>query len=237
MGKVARSTARFAQVTPPFMPVFNSLSSTARFIEAAGEGAGIAGVDIIIGTTREEVNAFFCGDPTMQAPDPALIAERFAALTGKEDAIKLYRYFRPGGKPVDLLSDLTTDYMFRFPSLKLAETIAKTGASAWVYQFDWAPSDSPLKACHCLELPFVFGNPKKWIDAPMLKGAEPDIFDGISVTMRSAWISFVNTGNPTINNLWPKYHAKDRQTMRFDSVSGPVSDLAGAVWRGGFCYE
>ena len=95
MGKVARSTARFAQVTPPFMPVFDSLASTERFIEIAGKGAGIAGVDIIIGTTREEVNAFFCGDTTMQAPDLALVAERFAALTGKEGCHRIISPLSP----------------------------------------------------------------------------------------------------------------------------------------------
>ena len=127
--------------------------------------------------------------------------------------------------------------MFLFPSLKLAEAVVKAGANAWVYQFDWAPSGSPLKSCHCLELPFVFGNPQKWIDAPMLKGSDPDVFDGISTAMRSAWLSFIKTGNPVIDNSWPKYHPKNRQTMRFDSVIGTVGDLGGAEWRGGFSHE
>ena len=232
-GELARLTTRFGQVTPPFLPVLDSLASPERFIKAAAEGAGAAGVDLIIGTTREEMNAFFC-NPSMQDPDPALVAELFSALAGQEDALERYRRRRPGSRTVDLLSDLVTDHTFLFPSLRLAEAASKAGAGTWVYQFDWAPPNSPFKACHCLELPFVFGNPQAWSEAPMLQGTDPAALADLSAEIRFAWAGFAQTGDPAVSTPWPQYQANGRQTMRFASMIGPVGDPAGVTWRSGF---
>jgi para-nitrobenzyl esterase len=51
--------------------------------------------------------------------------------------------------------------------------------------------------------------------------------------MHGAWIAFARTGKPVHVSLpaWPPYRREDRLTMRFDSVIGPVSDLAGLAWR------
>ncbi|AUX38926.1 carboxylesterase [Sorangium cellulosum] len=231
-GALARATARFGQVVPPFMPVIDHLADPARFLDSAAEGAGAARVDLIVGTTREEANAFFC-DPSAQEhdPDAAQLAGRFAALAGHEDAIERYRQRRPGGRAVDLLSDLVTDYTFLFPSLRFAEAAAEAGARVWVYQFDWAPPGTPFKACHCLELPFVFGNPHAWRGAPMVQGAAAAELADLSAVIRGAWTGFARTGEPTACAPWPEYRAWDRQTMRFASVIGPVGDPAGAAWR------
>ena len=231
-GLLMRSTARFGQIAPPFMPVYDELSLVDTFIERAGAGAGAAGIDVIIGTTRDESHAFFVGNPQMQNPDPGLVEGFFAGLTGRTDSIELYRQLRPGGGVMDLLSAVAGDYATVFPSLRLAERVGAAGAKAWVYQFDWAPLGSPFKACHCIELPFVFGNRAQWADAPMIRNADPEIFDGISAAMRTAWISFVRTGQPAADGYWPTYDVSGRQTMRFDAVSGPVGDLAGVAWRG-----
>jgi para-nitrobenzyl esterase len=229
--QLARLTARFGQVAPPFMPVIEELSTPERFIAAAAEGAGTANVDLIIGTTREETNAFFCGNPVMENPDPAQVAERFATLAGREDAIEDYHKRRPGGKTVDLLSDLITDHAILRPSLRLAKAATQAGARVRVYQFDWAPPTSPLKACHCLELPLVFGTLEAWRDAPMLRGADPAILTDLSATIRSTWIGFVNTGNPSLSIPWPRYQMESRQTMLFAEKLGPVGNPAGIAWQ------
>jgi para-nitrobenzyl esterase len=98
--------------------------------------------------------------------------------------------FRPGG---DRGAELT-ESMFRRP----AERIAERGNPAWAYQFDWCPAGSPFGACHCIELPFVFGNQPAWRDAPMLGGAVPSALVDF---VQAAWISFVRDGDPG----WPVY--------------------------------
>lgn len=100
--------------------------------------------------------------------------------------------FHPGGdRGVEL-----TESMFRRP----AELIARRGSPAWAYQFDWCPPGSPFGACHCIELPFVFGNLPAWRDAPMLAGSAPSALVDI---VQTAWISFVRNGDPG----WPAYES------------------------------
>ncbi|GHO90671.1 para-nitrobenzyl esterase [Reticulibacter mediterranei] len=226
MGELARRTTHFAQIAPPFMPVIDEISAPERFLEAAAAGAGVAGIDLIIGTTREEAHAFFSS-----GVDETLIAERFAALAGSTNALEHYRYRRPGASLTALLSDLVTDTTFLFPSLRFAEAASGAGARSFVYQFDWSPPTSPLQACHCLELPFVFGNLDDWHDAPMLQGTDPDMFAALSGAVRAAWIRFVQKGDPSASVPWPFYKADGRQTMRWASHLGPVGDPAGISWR------
>lgn len=222
--KLAQEIARFGQIVLPFMPVFDSLSATERFIGMAAKGAGEAGIDLLIGTNREEANALLLNVPNL---DSALVKERFLAVTGKEEAFEQYRLRRPGSTHIDLLSDLITDYAIRLPSLKLAEAAHEAGSHTWVYQLDWAPHESPFKACHGIELPFTFGNLEACQEAPMFQGADLEVVSDISAAVRSAWIGFIRTGNPGVSIPWPSYEPKQRQTMRYASVIGAVGDLAG----------
>ncbi len=215
---VARGEARFADTTPPFQPVLGRFDDAAPFIaEIARDFDGKA---LLIGATREEMHAFFARDPAMDAPDPGAVAERFAALTGDAGAIELYRRRRPDGTPRDLLGDLVTDSVFAHPTYELAGATAEHGTPVWAYQFDWAPPDSPFKACHCIELPFVFGTFPAWPDAAMLAGADPAGLETLSAAIRGAWIAFVRDGDPTHDGMprWPGYTRDRRQTMRFASV-------------------
>jgi len=222
-GKLAQEITRFGQLTLPFMPVFDSLSTTDRFIEMAAKGAGEASIDLIIGTNREEANILL---GNIKDVDPALVNDRFVALTGKEEAIERYRWRRPGSTTIGLVSDLLTDYTFLLPSLRLAEEVHKAGSHTWVYQLDWAPLGSPYKACHGIELPFIFGNFEAYKDVPILQGANPKVVSDLTTAVRSAWIGFIRTGNPGVSIPWPFYEPDQRKTMRYASIIGPVGDLA-----------
>ncbi|MFD1936601.1 hypothetical protein ACFSKW_34525 [Nonomuraea mangrovi] len=52
---------------------------------------------------------------------------------------------------------------------------------------------SPYGACHCIELPFVFGDPAPWRQAPMLGGEMPD---ALVAEVQRAWSGFVHHGDP-----------------------------------------
>ena len=79
----------------------------------------------------------------------------------------------------------------------------------------------------------MFNNLENWTNSPMLKGARADEIKGLAEAMHRSWIAFARTGKPEHPSLpaWPPYLREDRMTMRFDSVIGPVSDLAGLAWR------
>ncbi|WP_063040193.1 carboxylesterase/lipase family protein [Nocardia pseudovaccinii] len=94
---------------------------------------------------------------------------------------------------VDDAADTVTHQLFRAPTLRLAETLAVQGNTAWLYRFDWHPATSPFGACHCLELPFLLGNAAAWAHAPMLMGERPQ---ALVEDMRERWIGFIRHGDP-----------------------------------------
>ncbi len=229
--QIARENARFAEIEPAFPPVFDQFESFDATADRLAGEITARGLDVMIGTTREEMHAFLVADPAMAEPDPTKVADRFAALAGSAQAIEAYRRRRPGGDLRDLLADLGTDHRFLFPALGLAERIAARGRRVWVYQFDWGAPGSPWHACHCIELPFVFGTWRTW-QAPMLAGADPGQCEALSAAMMGGWSRFARGGDPGADAVpWPAYNADRRETMRFDAIVGPVGDLAGFGWR------
>ena len=226
-GALARARARFADSTPPFMPMVGTAMSQAQLIDGIAEGA--AGMEILIGTTREEVHAFYAANPAMAAPPEAMVRACFAEQAGSEDAIEGYRLRRPGGRAMDLLGDLASDLNFTWPSMRLAAAVAARGGRAYAYQFDWAPPGSRFKACHCIELPFVFGSFAAWREAPMLAGGDGTRMATLSGMMRACWGAFVRGGAPGAG--WPAYDAERRMTMVWGDLCGPVGDPAGLGWR------
>jgi para-nitrobenzyl esterase len=142
------------------------------------------------------------------------------------------RRMRASSSNAALVGDVMTDAMFRIGSLHMAEVRAEQGHPAYVYQFD-SQSPAGFQACHCIEIPFVVDNFSNWTDSPMLKGGDPTEMKGLAEAIHRAWIAFAHTGKPDHSRLprWPAYRHEDRMTMRFDSIIGPVSDLAGLSWR------
>jgi len=212
----------------PFAPVVDN-----EVLLPHGQGwahlAG-SGVDVMAGTLREEQAAAYFVDPAVQAATWQQVDETFAHACGEaaHNALAHYKARRPGATPAALLGDLFADLLFRIDTLRFAENHAKSsGSKSWVYQFDW-PSPAGFGACHCLELPFVFGTPEAFADAPMLRGVEPEFFRGLSQAMQDAWIAFARTGDPNHQRLptWKPY-GEDRVTLRLDRQIEAVRDLAG----------
>jgi para-nitrobenzyl esterase len=207
-----RAHTGFGNTDPPFGPVLPQRLTSADLIDAITAGVGEA--DVLIGATREEGHAFFAPDLNVSE----------SALTGAfgMDPVAHLRRRRPGATPGDLLADITTELVFRTPTLRLAQKIARGGSNVFAYQFNWAPPKSPFKACHCIDLPFTFGNLDAWSDAPMLAGGDPAVMHDLSAAIRRAWIAFIRTGNPQHDDMpaWPQH--TDGRVMQFDTLLEPV---------------
>ena len=232
-GEIARREKKFADAQAPFGPVIDGKVYPRDARIALQTGAG-ADVDVMIGTTREEMAAFYCTDPEIDAAPIEAVEKVFASMfiVGYEQYYDEFRGMRAAKTNAALLGDLMSDAMFRIGSVRMAEWRADQGRPVYLYQFDWQ-SPAGFEACHCLEIPFVFDNFVHWSDAPMLKGADPEDIKGLAAAMHGAWAAFARTGKPDHPRLptWPSYNRNDRMTMRFDSMIGPVSDLAGLAWR------
>lgn len=225
-GKVAAARARFAESSPPFMPTVAEPMTQAELFGAIARGA--KGLQVLIGATHDEMHAFFAGNPAMANPDWSAAAQRFAALAKRADAMERYRARRPGGTLMDWLADVVGDHTFLWPTMRLASALAEAGVAVQAFQFDWAPQASRFRACHCIELPFVFGSFAQWPGAGMLDGGDAAEMDGLSATIRAAWCAFVRSGDAATAALpWPRYDTARRLTMVLDACCEVVGDPAG----------
>jgi para-nitrobenzyl esterase len=232
-GALARLEKKFADASAPFSLVVDG-DIIPTDLTPAAVGRSMAAVDLMIGTTREEMTAFFAVDGDVQGADAGAVAGVFEALF-KSDSRAYYDEFRQrraSDASAAILGDLMSDHTFRIGSLQTAVHREQSGRPAYVYQFDWQ-SPAGLQACHCLDIPFVFDNFARWEGSPMLQGSDPVENSCLARAMHGAWAAFIRTGNPNHSGLptWPPYRQADRMTMRFDSVIEPVSDLAGLKWR------
>ena len=126
------------------------------------------------------------------------------------------RYRSASDSPDELYELVLSDWLFRMPSLHLAE--AHTGRT-FLYELTWpAPGmGGQLGACHGLDVPLVFGNLTEGQPAMLLAddlaGAE-----NLSAQMRNAWTTFAATGDPG----WPRYDSHEKRTRVFDTEPAVV---------------
>jgi para-nitrobenzyl esterase len=225
----------------PFQPVVDGDSLPRQPLEALRDGHS-AGVDLLIGTTRDEWRLFQFLDPKLAQLDEAALRGRLAAQLPGADAgalLEVYRRVRPAARPQDLLFAIETDRVFRIPAIRVAEARAPHAGSTFMYRFDW---ESPalggaLGACHAVELPFVFGA----LGAPGAEhfagtGAEADL---LCARTMDAWIAFARSGDPSHPDLpggrFPAYDLGRRATQVLGRECGVELDPGGAerrAWEG-----
>ena len=214
----------------PFLPVVDGVFLPEHPLAAVANGS-TAGVDLLIGTNRDELTLFGLGNPGLMALDEDgarhWVANAVPDLSATE-VIDAYRAARRArSEPVgatDIWVAVGTDVVFRWPSLQLAAAHVARGARAYVYLFDW---ESPafgglLGSCHALELPFVFGA----VQVPVVQifsGSGPAV-ELLSDQMQRAWLAFAGTGIPSHEGIdeWRPWDPGGRATMIFGAQTGLV---------------
>ena len=209
----------------------------------AGVAAGRAkGIDVMIGTVRDEVHAFFINNEAVANVDRAGIAAAIKPSAGAraEAVVDAYAKRVPGASAPALFATIRTDGMFRLPSLRFADAQEKHGRT-YLYRFDWQPTkDAPYGAAHCIELPFVFGNFADWDNAPvppaMLAGGDRAAMTRLARQMMGAWCAFARTGDPNHAGLpkWEPWSRASRRSFVFDADSRAATgldDAIEAVWK------
>ncbi|HEX3980362.1 MAG TPA: carboxylesterase family protein [Acidimicrobiales bacterium] len=207
------------------MPVVDGGMLTEHPTDAVADGS-VAGVPLLVGPTRDESTFFTVGDPSLRnldeaglrrwtrrlSPDPelteSLIEEVTSARAARGEAVT----------PRDLWVAISTEYVFRLPSVRLADAhaaAAAPGVGTYCYLFTW---ESPmfggyLASCHALDLPFVFGI----VDNPAIAGFTGGGEDAVALSalMRRAWTTFARAGVPSAD--WTAWDPDSRPT----TVLGP----------------
>lgn len=168
-GTLNRQLAQPLQLGPAFQLVADDTTVPTDLLAAPAQ----TGTPVLLGSTRHEADAFCVPNPSVQAMTHETARDALRPLFG-EDTARRYAERRagdPDAGPARIAADLTGDYFFQQDLEPLAATLHGAGNPTRTYRFGWHPANNPLRACHCIELPFTFGNLHAWRDAPLLRGA------------------------------------------------------------------
>ncbi|MFC4586949.1 carboxylesterase/lipase family protein [Sphaerisporangium corydalis] len=214
----------------PFAPVVDGEVLAVTPWQALSGGAG-RGVDLLTGHTRDEQRLFtvirgMLGEVTEEQAENAL-----RLFAPGPDGARRYRDAFPAAGPEELYELVHSDWLFRMPSLHLAEAQTAGGGRAHVYELTWAAPGmgGAFGACHGLDVPLVFGNLDRGGPAQLIGGPSPE-GEALSARMRAAWTSFAVGGDPG----WPAYDTGRRLVQRFDTdpaVTAYPEEASRLIWQ------
>ncbi|MFJ1968687.1 carboxylesterase/lipase family protein [Streptomyces sp. NPDC087903] len=195
-------------------------------LEALVQGDAAAGVDLLMGWTRDEYRLWLVPGGLVERIDrlgAVALAGAMARCRCGHEVPRGYRALHPEATPAEIVGQMVTDHLLRAPLHRLADARPH---SSYVYEFAW-PSGLPgLGACHALELGFVFDTGDVPESARLAgEGAPRELADA----MHGAWVRFAVDGDPG----WQRWDASHPVRIFGDSephtAYGP-RDPELAVW-------
>ncbi|RCH69983.1 carboxylesterase/lipase family protein [Streptomyces sp. SDr-06] len=211
-GRAARRSVFFA-------PVVDGDTLTAPPWQALADGGGRA-IDLMVGHTRDEQRLFTVLDGLLGRVTEEQAAAALDAFAPEPDGARRYREAFPFASPDELYELVQSDWLFRMPTLRLAEAQVAGGGRAHLYELTWpAPGmGGAFGACHGLDVPLVFGTLDRGQPAALIGEAPYPQAEDLSARMRAAWTAFATHGDPG----WPAYDTRQRQARLFDVESTVV---------------
>lgn len=161
----------------PFAPIAGLAPLPAACDESRRLAEAASRIEILVGYTRDD-------------------AAPFVALDARVRWLG-----RIGNLVSRLLGRAVTRRIFGRPAVDLVKFWTASGGSAASFRVDWSPPGAPLGACHCIELPLLFGSPQTWADARML-GRGP-IDTELARRMRRDWAAFAHRGVDGLSGTTP----------------------------------
>ena len=134
---------------------------------------GAQGKKVMIGFAHDEMHAFLAGNQEIENASDAQIEDVFKRDFGDRWQVMLNhcRNQQPGATPLEILSSGLNEANFAGQTCDFAAELTSKGIDTWLYRIDVAPPKSTYRACHCIELPFVFNTFDRWMP-PMIAGLE-----------------------------------------------------------------
>jgi para-nitrobenzyl esterase len=217
--KTARWRERWGQITHrpiPFAPVVDGDVLPVTPWQALGDGAA-RDVGLLVGHTRDEHRLFSLIDGVLGQVTHEQTETALHLLAPDPDGARRYRAAFPAAADEELYELVNADWLFRMPSLHLADAQIAGGGRAHLYELTWsAPGlGGGLGACHGLDVPLVFGNLSSGQPAMLIGDPPSPAAEELSAQIRRAWTAFAAHGDPG----WPPYDADHRLAQLFDTPS------------------
>ena len=215
----------------PFSPVVDGDTLPVTPWQALADGAG-RDVELLVGHTRDEQRLLTALDGLLGQVTQEQAASALHVFGPGQDGARRYTDGFPAAGPDELYELVHSDWLFRMPSLHLAEAQTAAGGRAHVYELTWpAPGmGGALGACHGLDVPLVFGNLDRGQPAVLIgEGPSPEA-EALSTRMRAAWTAFAAHGDPG----WPAYDTGERLVQLFDArpaVTAYPEETSRLIWQ------
>jgi para-nitrobenzyl esterase len=227
-----RLLAAMKTVADPFRPVMDGRNFQRDPFDPTAPSIA-TDVPLMIGNAATEATLFLAADMANFSLDAAEVEKRVGRFLGVDEAnakrvIDAYRTAHRGTTPSELLASISTDYMYRRNTTRVAALQASAAkAPVYAYVFDWQTPvlNGVLRSPHTLEVPFAFGTTQA---AAAIVGDGPDLPKLVRETM-SRWTSFAHGGVPAAPGgaAWAPYDATGRSTMMLDLESHLASNPDG----------
>lgn len=169
-------------------------------------------VDILIGTNAEEMN-YWIGEVGGIVPYGFSMSVKFdndmrILSSTEKKRVELFMSLMKGHS-LWKKSRFYDELMFRLPAITQAEAHSQNGGKAYMYFWTVPSAINLRKACHAVELAYVFGN----LEETLYTGEVAD--EAISDIVMRMWTNFARTGDPSVDGLkWEEYNEKTRATMK-----------------------
>jgi para-nitrobenzyl esterase len=195
----------------PFSPVIDGEVLPRAPWRALLRGAA-ADVELLTGHNRDEYRLFIAMDGKLGKITEEEATAALNAFAPGPDGPASYRKAFPGADPSAQYELVFSDWLFRMPSLHLAQAHAASGGETYLYELAAPAPCGPFGACHALDVPLVFGAAGEGLGLALLGESTPAGYVTLGDTMRREWLSFAATGDPG----WPAYGTEHRTTRVYD---------------------
>ncbi|MBP3624742.1 MAG: carboxylesterase family protein [Peptococcaceae bacterium] len=172
---------------PVFLPYADSIYVQKDIIKAAAENSQ-GSLQLMTGITAQETMAFL---------NDSSIA----------DHNKVYQ----------TIVQISTQHIFLNPTIALLNQFSAQGNAVYAYHFAYPCKNTKIQACHCIDLPFIFGNFDCWESAPMCHFDSTEETQALSTNLQSSLIQFMKEGIPDNQaaSFWPQYDKTERKALQF----------------------
>ncbi len=204
-----------AHTLTPFSPVVDGdvLPADPWSALAAGHGRDI---ELIIGHNRDECRLFTAGSDLADAE----LTSALDAFSPQPGGAAAYQAAFPDAGGRRLYELAYSDWLFRMPTVHLADAHARAGGLTYLYELTYpAPgAGGGFGACHGLDVPLVFGTPQADFGALLLGDPVPASAVAVGDSMRADWTDFAAGRRPA---GWSRYEPQTRPARVYDEpVSG-----------------
>ncbi|MET8956602.1 carboxylesterase/lipase family protein [Streptomyces sp. NPDC004393] len=215
----------------PFAPVVDGDVLPAAPWQALADGAG-RGVELVTGHTRDEFRIFLAMSGLLGKITDEQAATELRVFAPGPNGERAYRDAFADATAEQLYEIVRSDWLFRMPTLHLAEAQAAGGGRAHLFDLAWpAPGmGGVLGACHGLDVPLTFGRLDAGIATLLIGPAPSPPAEALSVQLWHAWTTFAATGDPG----WPAYDLDRRLTWVLDiesKVAAYPEETSRLLWR------